>query len=146
MFYYSFHFLITELNSTSPSTSEFDELTNDLDSDELSNDNEEDEEDADEDILYMRGSSFTIHLEPAVVNFTDNFTSNEESGNEIPQGVQLRPTSQVSFYFRLLIIINYSRIATPVKRNLFQSNKPINCDYYRINIYFNSIIFIFSIH
>ncbi|XP_043475420.1 pikachurin isoform X1 [Leptopilina heterotoma] len=83
-----------ELNSTSPSTSEFDELTNDFDSDELSNDNEEDEEDAGEDVLYMRESSFTIHLEPAVVNFTDNFTSYEESGNEIPHGVQLRPTSQ----------------------------------------------------
>lgn len=83
-----------ELNSTSPSTSEFEELTNDLESDELSNDNEEDEEDAGEDVLYMRGSSFTIHLVPGLENFTENFTSKEESGNEIPQGTQMRPTSQ----------------------------------------------------
>lgn len=51
----------------------------------------------------MRGSSFTIHLDSSgMENFTENFTSNEESDNEIPQGTQLRPTSQVSFISSLL--------------------------------------------
>ncbi|XP_033229252.1 pikachurin [Belonocnema kinseyi] len=82
-----------ELNATSPSTSELGELANDLESDELSSDNEE-EDDVAEDVLYMRGASFTIHLEPGSENFTINFTSNEEISNEIPERGQLRPTSQ----------------------------------------------------
>ena len=104
----------TELNSTSPSSNEFGELTNDLESDELSADNEGNEDVA-EDILYMRGVSFTIHLEPEPENSSINFTRKEELKNEIPEGTQLRPTSTVS--------IKIMSLSTIVKKSSVQYYK-----------------------
>nr|XP_050861086.1 pikachurin isoform X1 [Vespula vulgaris]XP_050861087.1 pikachurin isoform X1 [Vespula vulgaris]XP_050861088.1 pikachurin isoform X1 [Vespula vulgaris] len=62
-----------ELNATSPSTSEFGELVDDMERDELNLETDEDE-DAVEDILYMRGASFTIHLDQPNENSTTNGT------------------------------------------------------------------------
>ncbi|XP_053985558.1 pikachurin-like [Hylaeus volcanicus] len=82
-----------ELNSTSPSTSELGELIADVENDELNKDTDDDE-DAVEDILYMRGASFTIHLDPLPENNTVNSTkSNDETGATLDR-VELRATSQ----------------------------------------------------
>ncbi|XP_066599302.1 pikachurin isoform X2 [Prorops nasuta] len=79
-----------ELNSTSPSIGDLGELVEDAESDEQNTD----EEDTIEDILYMRGASFTIHLEAPEANSTvANATKLREMSNEIPRAEQ-RPTSQ----------------------------------------------------
>ncbi|XP_035740450.1 pikachurin-like isoform X2 [Vespa mandarinia] len=69
----TFEAAFQELNATSPSTSEFGELVDDMERDELNLETEEDE-DAVEDILYMRGASFTIHLDQPNENSTTNGT------------------------------------------------------------------------
>ncbi|XP_050465155.1 pikachurin [Cataglyphis hispanica] len=80
-----------ELNSTSPSTSELGELIDEAESDEANADNADDE-DAVEDILYMRGASFTIHLDAPAENSTADATKiNEGNGAE---RIELRATSQ----------------------------------------------------
>jgi hypothetical protein len=85
--------LITELNSTSPSTSELGELVDEAESDET-NANNVDDEDEVEDILYMRGATFTIHLDAAAENSTANATKiNEENSAD---RIELRATSQVT--------------------------------------------------
>ncbi|XP_076289136.1 pikachurin isoform X1 [Lasioglossum baleicum] len=82
-----------ELNSTSPSTSELGELVEEVENDELNKDTDDDE-DAVEDILYMRGASFTIHLDPPPENTTANSTKiNDETGAPLDR-VELRATSQ----------------------------------------------------
>ncbi|XP_033192694.1 pikachurin-like [Bombus vosnesenskii] len=82
-----------ELNSTSPSTGELGELVEDVENDELTKDTDDDE-DAVEDILYMRGASFTIHLDPPPENSTTNSTKiSEETGAALDR-VELRATSQ----------------------------------------------------
>ncbi|XP_043581813.1 pikachurin-like [Bombus pyrosoma] len=82
-----------ELNSTSPSTGELGELVEDVENDELTKDTDDDE-DAVEDILYMRGASFTIHLDPPPENSTTNSTKiSEETGAPLDR-VELRATSQ----------------------------------------------------
>ncbi|XP_043254794.1 pikachurin [Colletes gigas] len=82
-----------ELNSTFPSTSELGELIEDVENDELSKDTDDDE-DAVEDILYMRGASFTIHLDPPPENATTNSTrANDETGVPLDR-IELRATSQ----------------------------------------------------
>ncbi|KAG7202876.1 hypothetical protein KM043_010024 [Ampulex compressa] len=82
-----------ELNSTSPSTSELGELAEDMENDELNAD-PDDEEDAVEDILYMRGASFTIHLDPPSENFTVNASKNNEEANFVEERTEPRATSQ----------------------------------------------------
>ncbi|CAK9822370.1 EGFLAM [Anthophora retusa] len=82
-----------ELNSTSPSTGELGELVDDLENDELNKDTEDDE-DAVEDILYMRGASFTIHLDPSPENSTTNSSKTNEENNVPLDRVELRATSQ----------------------------------------------------
>lgn len=82
-----------ELNSTSASISELGELVEDVESDELNADTEEDE-DAVEDILYMRGASFTIHLEPPPENSTANTTKINDERNAANDRPELRATSQ----------------------------------------------------
>ncbi|KAH0954021.1 hypothetical protein HN011_007523 [Eciton burchellii] len=80
-----------ELNSTSPSTSELGELVDEAESDET-NANNVDDEDEVEDILYMRGATFTIHLDAAAENSTANATKiNEENSAD---RIELRATSQ----------------------------------------------------
>uniref|UniRef100_A0A6P3DAI4 pikachurin n=1 Tax=Bombus terrestris TaxID=30195 RepID=A0A6P3DAI4_BOMTE len=82
-----------ELNSTSPSTGELGELVEDVENDELTKDTDDDE-DAVEDILYMRGASFTIHLDPPPENSTTNSTKiSEETGAPLDRA-ELRATSQ----------------------------------------------------
>ncbi|XP_014478844.1 PREDICTED: pikachurin [Dinoponera quadriceps] len=79
-----------ELNSTSPSTSELGELVDEIESGEV---NAADDEDAVEDILYMRGATFTIHLDTSAENSSRNATKiNEENG--AADRVELRATSQ----------------------------------------------------
>lgn len=86
-------FLVTELNSTSPSTSELSELVDEAESDEADADNADDE-DAVEDILYMRGATFTIHLDAPAENSTADATMiNEGNGAD---RIELRATSQVT--------------------------------------------------
>jgi len=86
---------VTELNSTSPSTSELGDLVDEADSDEANADNTDDE-DAVEDILYMRGATFTIHLDPPAENSTVNATKiNEANGAD---RIELRATSQVTLF------------------------------------------------
>ncbi|XP_011142397.1 pikachurin [Harpegnathos saltator] len=80
-----------ELNSTSPSTSELGELIDEVESGEANAD-AEDDEDAVEDILYMRGATFTIHLDGPAENSSRNATKiNEENGTD---RLELRATSQ----------------------------------------------------
>lgn len=80
-----------ELNSTSPSTSELGEFVDEAESDEANADNADDE-DAVEDILYMRGATFTIHLDALAENSTANSTKiNEVNGAD---RIELRATSQ----------------------------------------------------
>ncbi|XP_070157450.1 pikachurin [Polyergus mexicanus] len=80
-----------ELNSTSPSTSELGELVDEAESDEANADNADDE-DAVEDILYMRGATFTIHLDAPAENSTADATKiNEGNGAD---RIELRATSQ----------------------------------------------------
>ncbi|XP_017875382.1 pikachurin isoform X1 [Ceratina calcarata] len=79
-----------ELNSTSPSTGERSEF---IENDELTKDTDDDE-DAVEDILYMRGASFTIHLEPSPENSTINSTKSNEETSPAHERVELRATSQ----------------------------------------------------
>lgn len=88
-------YFVPELNSTSPSTGELGELVEDVENDELNKDTDDDE-DAVEDILYMRGASFTIHLDPPPENSTTNSTSKiiEETSPPVDR-VELRATSQV---------------------------------------------------
>ncbi|XP_050590173.1 pikachurin [Bombus affinis] len=82
-----------ELNSTSPSTGELGELVEDVENDELTKDTDDDE-DTVEDILYMRGASFTIHLDPPPENSTTNSTKiSEETGAPLDRA-ELRATSQ----------------------------------------------------
>lgn len=86
---------ITELNSTSPSTSELGDLVDEAESDEANADNADDE-DAVEDILYMRGATFTIHLDTPAENSTVNATKiNEANGAD---RIELRATSQVTLF------------------------------------------------
>ncbi|XP_015598074.1 uncharacterized protein LOC107269105, partial [Cephus cinctus] len=80
-----------ELNSTSPSTSELSELINDIENDELNPDPED--EDSMEDILYMRGASFTIHLE-SPRNDTNISSTDREDANEILDQDKNLPTPQ----------------------------------------------------
>lgn len=88
-------YFVPELNSTSPSTGELGELVEDVENDELTKDTDDDE-DAVEDILYMRGASFTIHLDPPSENSTTNSTKiSEETGAPLDRA-ELRATSQVS--------------------------------------------------
>ncbi|KAK1132833.1 hypothetical protein K0M31_014203 [Melipona bicolor] len=82
--------VITELNSTSPSTGELGEL---VENDELTKETDDDE-DAVEDILYMRGASFTIHLDPPPENSTTNSTKITEETSAPLDRVELRATSQ----------------------------------------------------
>ncbi|KMQ92025.1 pikachurin-like isoform x1 protein [Lasius niger] len=80
-----------QLNSTSPSTSELGEFVDEAESDEANADNADDE-DAVEDILYMRGATFTIHLDAPAENSTANATKiNEGNGAD---RIELRATSQ----------------------------------------------------
>ncbi|KAG6799684.1 pikachurin [Apis mellifera caucasica] len=81
-----------ELNSTSPSTGELGELVEDVENDELNKDT--DDEDAVEDILYMRGASFTIHLDPPPENSTTNSSKIIEETSPPVDRVELRATSQ----------------------------------------------------
>ncbi|XP_076234057.1 pikachurin [Calliopsis andreniformis] len=81
-----------ELNSTSPSTSELGELVEEIENDELIKDTDDD--DAVEDILYMRGASFTIHLDPQPENTTTNSTKTNEETSPPLDRVELRATSQ----------------------------------------------------
>lgn len=87
-------YFVPELNSTSPSTGEFGELVEDLENDDLNKDTVDDE-DAVEDILYMRGASFTIHLDPPPENSTTNSTKINEETSPAFDRVELRATSQV---------------------------------------------------
>lgn len=65
-----------------------------IENDELNKDTDDDE-DAVEDILYMRGASFTIHLDPPPENTTTNSTKiNDETGAPLDR-VELGATSQV---------------------------------------------------
>ncbi|XP_003696328.1 pikachurin [Apis florea] len=82
-----------ELNSTSPSTGELGELVEDVENDELNKDTDDDE-DAVEDILYMRGASFTIHLDPPPENSTTNSSKIIEETSPSVDRVELRATSQ----------------------------------------------------
>ncbi|XP_048510585.1 pikachurin isoform X2 [Athalia rosae] len=91
-----------ELNSTASSMSDLGEFIEDTESDELSPD--QDDEDAVEDILYMRGASFVIHLDPGPADessSSSSLTANEtnvetdEDTNEIPNRGEPSPTSQV---------------------------------------------------
>ncbi|XP_034177837.1 pikachurin [Osmia lignaria lignaria] len=82
-----------ELNSTSPSTGELGEFVEDVENDELNKDRDDDE-DAVEDILYMRGASFTIHLDPPAENSTTNSTKINEETNAPLDRVEPRATSQ----------------------------------------------------
>ncbi|KZC11196.1 Pikachurin, partial [Dufourea novaeangliae] len=82
-----------ELNSTSSSTRELGELVEDIENDELNKDTDEDE-DAVEDILYMRGASFTIHLDPPPENTTVNSTKINDETDAPLDRVELRATSQ----------------------------------------------------
>lgn len=85
--------MVAELNSTSPSTSELGEFVDEAESDEANADNADDE-DAVEDILYMRGATFTIHLDALAENSTANSTKiNEVNGAD---RIELRATSQVT--------------------------------------------------
>lgn len=86
-------YFVPELNSTSPSTGELGELVEDVENDELNKDT--DDEDAVEDILYMRGASFTIHLDPPPENFTTNSSKIIEETSPPVDRVELRATSQV---------------------------------------------------
>lgn len=81
-----------ELNSTSPSTSELGELADEAESDETDNADNADDEDAVEDILYMRGATFTIHLDAPAENSTADATKINE-GNGVDR-IELRATSQ----------------------------------------------------
>ncbi|XP_015607232.1 pikachurin [Cephus cinctus] len=81
-----------ELNSTSPSTSELSELMNDIENDELNPDPED--EDSMEDILYMRGATFTIHLE-SPRNDTNISSTDREDANEILDQDKNLPTPQL---------------------------------------------------
>ncbi|XP_046585807.1 pikachurin [Neodiprion lecontei] len=90
-----------ELNSTSPSMGDLGEFIEDAESDELSPDPED--EDAVEDILYMRGASFVIHLDPGPevgsssppISPNDSSPDAREDTNEIPNHIiDPSPTSQ----------------------------------------------------
>ncbi|XP_025264442.1 pikachurin [Camponotus floridanus] len=81
-----------ELNSTSPSTSELGDLADEAESDETDNADNADDEDAVEDILYMRGATFTIHLDAPAENSTADATKINE-GNGVDR-IELRATSQ----------------------------------------------------
>lgn len=85
-------YFVPELNSTSPSTGELGEL---VENDELTKETDDDE-DAVEDILYMRGASFTIHLDPPPENSTTNSTKITEETSAPLDRVEVRATSQVS--------------------------------------------------
>lgn len=87
-------YFVPELNSTSPSTGELGELVEDVENDELNKDTDDDE-DAVEDILYMRGASFTIHLDPPPENSTTNSSKIIEETSPSVDRVELRATSQV---------------------------------------------------
>lgn len=65
----------------------------DVENDELNKDT--DDEDAVEDILYMRGASFTIHLDPPPENSTTNSSKIIEETSPPVDRVELRATSQV---------------------------------------------------
>lgn len=84
---------VPELNSTS-STNELGELIEDVENDELNKDTDDDD-DAVEDILYMRGASFTIHLDPQPENSTSNSTKRNDEASAPFDRVGLRATSQV---------------------------------------------------
>ncbi|PBC31721.1 pikachurin [Apis cerana cerana] len=86
---------VGKLNSTSPSTGELGELVEDVENDELNKDTDDDE-DAVEDILYMRGASFTIHLDPPPENSTTNSSKIIEETSPPVDRVELRATSQES--------------------------------------------------
>jgi len=87
-------YFVTELNSTSPSTSELGDLVDEAESDEANADNADDE-DAVEDILYIRGATFTIHLDAPAENSTVNTTKiNEVNADRI----ELHATSQVTLF------------------------------------------------
>ncbi|XP_031831496.1 pikachurin isoform X2 [Nomia melanderi] len=89
----TFEAAFQELNSTSPSTSELGDLVEEVENDELNKDTDDDE-DAVEDILYMRGASFTIHLDPPPENATTNLTKiNDETSAPLDR-VELGATSQ----------------------------------------------------
>jgi hypothetical protein len=96
---------IAELNSTAASTSEgsasdaidtADQTFTDV---EVESD-ENDENDAIEDILYMRGASFTIHLDLLKNNASYNesrLPHRDEDTNEVPgKERKIHPTTQVS--------------------------------------------------
>lgn len=98
---------VVELNSTaSPSPNELNELANDIENDELNADNMDDE-DVVEDILYMRGASFTIHLDPPLGNITSNgsekMTNDERKVLSDPD--ELQATSQVCFYLHYEFLV-----------------------------------------
>lgn len=98
-------YFVPELNSTSPSTGELGELVEDVENDELNKDT--DDEDAVEDILYMRGASFTIHLDPPPENFTTNSSKIIEETSPPVDRVELRATSQVcTIKFSIFIKLN----------------------------------------
>ncbi|XP_012530210.1 pikachurin [Monomorium pharaonis] len=81
-----------ELNSTSPSTSELGDFVDEAEIDEANVADNADDEDAVEDILYMRGATFTIHLDAPAENSTVNATKiNEANGAD---RIELRATSQ----------------------------------------------------
>lgn len=86
--------MVAELNSTSPSTSELGDLADEAESDETDNADNADDEDAVEDILYMRGATFTIHLDAPAENSTADATKINE-GNGVDR-IELRATSQVT--------------------------------------------------
>ncbi|KYQ58470.1 hypothetical protein ALC60_02507 [Trachymyrmex zeteki] len=83
-------YFVTELNSTSPSTSELGDLVDEAESDEANADNADDE-DAVEDILYIRGATFTIHLDASAENSTVNMTKINEANAD---RIELHATSQ----------------------------------------------------
>lgn len=101
---------VSELNSTSPSTSELGEFIDEIESGEMNVDGADDE-DAVEDILYMRGATFTIHLDAPAENSSRNATKiNEENGAD---RVELRATSQVKrhspYFAGWLVVLSRAR-------------------------------------
>lgn len=86
---------VTELNSTSPSTGELGEFVDEVESGEVNAD-AADDEDVVKDILYMRGATFTIHLDAPAENSSRNSTKiNEEESGAADRVELLRATSQV---------------------------------------------------
>lgn len=91
-----FH-VITELNSTSSSTSNLGELIDDDVSDEVENKR-------DESVLYMRGAFFMIRLD-AAQNLTSNTKTKSDDTNEIPNRFDGLSTLEVRIC--LLSFVNY---------------------------------------